>query len=324
MNTMSLRSSTILVLAISGIAGCGANSAVPTTLPPSVMAANFPDTGLPHHKTFKYTGKVQSFVVPAHVTSLSVDVRGAAGGGTSYGGHDYFGRGGRVFALIPVRPHEELYVFVGGEGSAKSGGFNGGGNSGPGGGSYGGGGGSDIRHRLGLSTRLVAAAGGGGEGSDNRQPGGNGGGKNGENGGSYCYTSTSGCGNGGGGGGGMQTAGGYGGSAGGAGSSRQGHPGSAGVLGSGGNGGAGGCTSSSSRCDCGYANGCPGAGGGGGYYGGGGGGGGAADVNFESYSTFGGGGGGGSSWAESKAVNVKMWTGWNAAIGSGLVVLNWR
>jgi hypothetical protein len=112
-----------------------------------------------HNKTFYYTGGQQSFKVPRGVTAIDIVARGAAGGG------DYFGRGGRVHAIIPVQPGETLYVFVGGKGSSASGGFNGGGNPGAGGVSNGGGGASDVREGgSSVSDRVLVGAGGGGEG----------------------------------------------------------------------------------------------------------------------------------------------------------------
>ena len=95
-------------------------------------------------QTFSYTGSEQSFDVPARVTQLTVVALGASGVGADSGS-----KGGRVYAVIPVTPGERLAVFVGGEGSGTSGGFNGGGNGGDGGSyysnAYGGGGASDVR-----------------------------------------------------------------------------------------------------------------------------------------------------------------------------------
>ena len=319
---MRLLQSALFTLAAFAIAGCGANSNVAGALPVDIAVTHAGNAKPSGHKTFRYNGKVQVFAVPAHVTSMSVDIRGAAGGGkSSYAG---IGLGGRIVAVIPVRPHEELYVFVGSQGLKTSGGFNGGGNPGAGGGSDGGGGASDVRKGLSLRDRLVVGAGGGGEGNYETETGGDGGGLTGGDGGSYCYSYTDSCGgNGGGDGGGTQSAGGSGGTAGGAGTggSAPGKPGAAGVLGSGGNGGAAGCGYTSGLCRCGYSDGCPGAGGGGGFYGGGGGGGGAGTFGSQ-YGGLGAGGGGGSSWAEARATDVRTWTGWSSA-NDGLVIIKW-
>ena len=223
--------------------------------------------------TFNYTGAQQTWVVPAGVTSITVDVRGA-GGVSIGGGNNSGGSGGCVQTTISVTPGETLYIYVGGgQGAVPIGGFNGGGNGGdcPGGfkcaGSvgYGGSGASDIRKGgTALSNRVVVAAGGGGTGGGPGGAGGGGGGLIGENGsrgiGFVC--------GGGMGGGGTQSSGGA----------------LNGGLGIGGRG-YDGCGASDD-----YPNGSGGGGGGGGYYGGGGGDGGAEGA-------VGSGGGGGSSYA---------------------------
>lgn len=189
-------------------------------------------------ETFNDTGGQQQWIVPAGVTSIQVDVRGAQGGSGSGNGGGGGGKGARVRTTLSVTPGETLYVYVGGQN-----GYNGGG----GGGSYGaypggdGGGASDIRQGgTTLSNRVVVAGGGGGGGGGAGVPGGEGGngGYNGGGGGSYS------------GGGGTQSAGGAGNGG-----------GSTGDSGSGGSGGV---------CDYfdGYSS---GGGGGGGFYGGGGG-----------------------------------------------------
>ncbi|MBL8923679.1 MAG: hypothetical protein JNJ54_32795 [Myxococcaceae bacterium] len=124
--------------------------------------------------TLNYTGGAQSFIVPACVTAITVDARGAAGGngwnvdsGGSAKGTG--GRGGRVQATFTVTPGEVLSVYVGGVGQNAttvpgSGGFNGGGNGGnsPFGYAGGGGGGAtDVRRGTGLSNRILVAGGGG-------------------------------------------------------------------------------------------------------------------------------------------------------------------
>ena len=316
----------LLMVALAINAGCAVNSASTTIPQGSVAAIDASAAVSPYIKTFRYTGKVQTFVVPKHVTSLTVIALGAAGGGVKctrpscYNHRDLFGRGGRIYALIPVRSREELYVYVGGAGTSSSGGFNGGGDPGYGGGAYGGGG-SDIRRGLNVRGRLIVAAGGGGQGTSNDSVGGDGGGKTGGDGGMYCYSSYR-CYGGAGGFGGTQTGGGAGGA--GQGGSEPGQPGASGTLANGGSGGAGGCYYYSPSCLCtGYADGCPGGGGGGGYYGGGGGGGGRGEY-ASIYGYPGGGGGGGSSWAETRAVNVKTWSGWSTATDNGLIVIKWR
>ena len=295
---------------------------------PMLGGVNSSDRAPTGNKTFKYTGAEQSFKVPAGVTKTTVVARGAAGGGAS--GTDsgypyqYFGRGGRVYAIIPVKTGQTLYVFVGGQGSEAAGGFNSGGNPGPGGGSYGGGGASDVRQGGdSLNDRIVVAGGGGGQGGSRDAVGGRGGGAIGGSGGSYCYRGSS-CIGGGPGTGGTQNLGGSGGEGGNSGSSyERGQAGTSGTFGSGGSGGSGGCYYGSGNCGCSYANGCPGAGGGGGYYGGGGGGGGAGEY-ASIYGGPGGGGGGGSSYIEPSAIKFHSWQGWKKATTNGLVVFSWK
>jgi len=126
--------------------------------------------------TFDYTGAMQTFVVPAGVTEVQFDVKGAEGGDVlgvtvGWGGTTTIdadaGNGGRVTGLLPVTPGETLYLFVGGEGVLLDGGYNGGGDAASCGGSEviasGGGGASDIRQGgTSFADRTVVAGGGGG------------------------------------------------------------------------------------------------------------------------------------------------------------------
>lgn len=144
--------------------------------------------------TFNYTGGVQTYTVPAGVTSIIVDVYGAQGGFGYNVPSVTPGLGGRVQAVVPVTPLEVLNIYVGGQGGpggttvGGTAGYNGGGTGGgwAGGRSGGGGGGaSDIRQGgTALSNRVVIAAGGGGTGVNHASgdAGGNGGGLTGSNG----------------------------------------------------------------------------------------------------------------------------------------------
>ncbi len=129
------------------------------------------------NKTFNYTGAAQTFTVPAGVTSLIADLKGAAGGrAASFDGYPYGypGYGGRVEATIPVTPGQVLTFYIGGSGhdgtatTSGNGGYNGGGKGGSLPNQYtggGGGGASDIRIAPGtLNDRIVVAGGGGGSG----------------------------------------------------------------------------------------------------------------------------------------------------------------
>jgi hypothetical protein len=128
-----------------------------------------------HSKTFGFTGAEQTFIVPKHVSAITITAYGASGGGDKNG----VGNGGLIEARISVTSDEKLAVLVGGEGrkgykgSSGSGGFNGGAAGGEGGyttgsdnGGDGGGGASDVRQNGdALKNRVVIAGGGGGRGS---------------------------------------------------------------------------------------------------------------------------------------------------------------
>ncbi len=236
------------------IANCG-----PPPPPPP------PPCGTP--TTFNFTGGLQNFVVPAGVTSLTVVVEGAQGGGA--GG----GSGAIVTGSITVVPGQTLQVMVGGQGNCPGAGFGGGGSgqnsSIAGYQGCGGGGASYVAAPPGgMGNALIVAAGGGGEGGGD----------------DYGLGGVGGCGNGGNGtspfgiGGSGATTG-----AGGAGGPPWTAGGGTGQNGSFGQGGAGGVD-----VNFGFA---PGGGGGGGYYGGGGGG----SDNINGTTFIGGGGGGGGS-----------------------------
>lgn len=113
------------------------------------------------NQVFTFTGAQQSFTVPAGVTSITVDAYGAQGGSNSPSTNINFG--GYVQATLAVTPGSVIYVNVGEQPSALTGGWNGGGDGEVGG--KGGGGASDIR--IGgttLNDRMVVAGGAGGGG----------------------------------------------------------------------------------------------------------------------------------------------------------------
>ena len=292
---------------------------------PGVLAPNNPSVRT-RQKTFHYTGKGQTFIVPAGVTKITITADGASGADTSYGTG---GLGGLVTATVTVTPDKALGVYVGGSGS--DGGFNGGG-TGNGSGSNAsamGGGASDVRNSV-TGRRIVLAGGGGGAGAPSgstdyggspapttdESSGGNGGGSkagDGRTGDTGSYRESG----GGGGDGGTQTAGGNGGD--GPGSHCSGDAGAAGIRLQGGGGGDG-CYDSGQG---------GGGGGGGGYFGGGGGGGSDESCGATYYGEYhycawggGGGGGGGSSYIETGATDIKNVRG-GAPAGDGLVVISW-
>ncbi len=142
---------------------------------------------------FSYTGSMQSFTVPAGVTSVTIEAWGAQGWSGTYSG----GKGGYAKGTLAVTPGQTLYIFVGGQGTVAIGegvpsgaGWNGGGlgqtnasitSAG------GGGGASDVRAGgTALGNRVIVAAGGGGSTNNSSCYGGDGGGLTGaKGGGSY-------------------------------------------------------------------------------------------------------------------------------------------
>ncbi len=235
--------------------------------------------------TFSYTGSVQTFVVPACGTTLTIDATGAQGGNSFNHNNSLGGKGGHVQSKLIVPPGATLYLTVGEMPVERDGGFGGGGDGvqDPGQPTWigaGGGGASDIRlSGQSLSDRILVAAGGGGACPNTPSDfGGVGGGLNGGSGNSNSPGSE--------GKGASQ-------SAGGAGGTRSGYlPGQQGSSGQGGKAGAN----------------TAGGGGGGGWFGGGGG----------SW----GGGGGGSSWVKPDiSSNVTNTPGYNS--GHGKIVVSW-
>ncbi|MCW3123742.1 MAG: surface protein [Flavipsychrobacter sp.] len=243
-----------------------------TLLSVVILAANsaFAQPAWTGTVTFNYSGNVQTYVIPAGVDSVRINVQGAVGGknGDVSTHFNVPGSGVCAAATYSVAPGFSTYVYVGGKGgdggltssSFTPGGFNGGGRGGfltSSVGAGGGGGGSDVRFGgTSLANRVIVGAGGGGSGSGvcgaRYEDGGNGGGLTGTTGSTTVgFGTCSALGAASGGGGGTQIAGGA------AGFCTTCGGGAAGAGGS----GVGGDGASSS----------PGGGGGGGYYGGGGG-----------------------------------------------------
>ena len=260
---------------------------------------NINNTATSTTSSFSYTGALQTFEVPAGVTSINADGIGAAGGHGYSDDYGIGGLGGQLIANLTTIPGEILNIYVGGIGkdgwNMGIGGFNGGGtNPGAGGG---GGGGTDIRQGgVDLNNRIFVVGGGGGGGAQIRRGnnggnGGNGGGLIGQNGFIGIGSSSSG------GGGGTQNQGG----------AKGGNDnGTAGDLWIGGNGG-GSISTTIERVQR------SGGGGGGGYYGGGGG---------ENGNGLGGGGGGGGSSYSSGTITTNT-QGYSSATGDGSLVLSY-
>ena len=243
-----------------GMSSSGANIAFTPTATTTYYAESYAIGTV----TLNYTGAIQTYTVLGGVTTLTIDARGAQGGGSGAGPG---GLGGRAIGIMTVTPGEVLNIYVGGAGIyttiSATGGFNGGGGVNASGSAGTGGGGSDIRRGISLANRVIVAGGGGGGSAyvgENRI-GGAGGGLIGGTGTSWTSWPISG------GVGGSQISGGA------AGVSCC-HVSTAGTLGNGGNG---------------AGDGAGGGGGGGGYYGGGGGlfgAGGGGSSYFDSGTTF--------------------------------------
>ncbi len=273
--------------------------------------------------TFNFTGALQTFTVPCGVDSVFIQAWGAQGAAGTNGGQGSIGGagglGGYAEGSLNVVPGQTLFVYVGGQGAAPTGGFNGGAN----GGSQnagGGGGASDVRvNSTNAADRVIVAGGGGGGGragceSTTNIVGGTGGSGGGGNGGNGTDAPTSG-GVAGGGQGGVGTVGGA------AGAGCSGFLGAPGIAAVGETGGAGG---NGQSCCCFSFGSIPaGGGGGGGFAGGGGGGGGSAGtVNCSGNDKgAGGGGAGGTSYVGGLTVAGPMTSGiW---LGNGQVIFSW-
>ena len=183
----------------------------------------------PVTQTFAYTGSAQTFVIPACVGQMTIEVWGAEGGGSGISGNSlsgFGGKGGYAYGLLNATSGSTLNIYVGGYGQSSTsgvaaGGFNGGGSgyaSSSGEPGNGGGGATDVRlNGSSYSNRIIIAGGGGGGGEDAGDSFGNGGGINGVGynttydasqtaagaGGGLGYGGTTGFGDGGGGGGGL-------------------------------------------------------------------------------------------------------------------------
>lgn len=114
----------------------------------------------PTSATFSYTGRVDSFQVPAGVSSITATAKGAQGASVDNGAG---GKGGKVQATLAVTPGQNLSVYVGGQGGWNGGAAGGGGSIGGKTGGTGGGA-TDIRLSSAASSRIIVAGGGGGGG----------------------------------------------------------------------------------------------------------------------------------------------------------------
>jgi hypothetical protein len=286
------------------------------------LAACFAGVNAQSVVNFSFTGAPQSFTVPNCVNTLTITCRGAQGGSGATGGSasngGTGGLGANAIGVLTVTPGQVLSLYVGGQGTIATGGFNGGGNGGNQN-AGGGGGATDVRvGGMNLSNRAIVAAGGGGGGRGGCEAataiGGNGGNSagNGLTGvypGTLAITVAN---------GGAGATGTVAGAAGVGCSGFLGQPGTNGILGVGGNGG------NAQTCCCFNALSNPGGGGGGGgYFGGGGGGGGSAGTIACAENNKGGGGGGagGTNYFDASVTGTAVTNG--TVTGNGQIIIQY-
>lgn len=119
------------------------NAVVSFTAPTSVYSC----TVTPITVTYNYTGSLQTFTVPAGVTSINIDATGAQGGSINVSCTATGGLGARMIGDVAVTPGEVITILVGQQGFTN--------------GSDAGGGGGSFVVRAG-NIPLVVAGGGGG------------------------------------------------------------------------------------------------------------------------------------------------------------------
>lgn len=136
---------------------------------------------VPQQYTFSYTGADQTLTVPAGVTSISVDLRGAGGGNTGNAGVG--GTGGKTVGTLAVTAGQVYKIVVGQAGKLTTGSsYGGGGYYTAGNGNGGGGGGYTGIFLTSVSqANAKAIAGAGGGGAYGGASGGSGGGSTGGN-----------------------------------------------------------------------------------------------------------------------------------------------
>ncbi len=162
--------STAALLVVAGL--CAAGTALGQTPAPEPGPEPGPGDTTYAPRTFHCTGATQTYVVPAGVTELYADVRGAPGAGAENDAGGTGGPGGRVVAAVAVTPGQTLTVDVGcpGEGSHGGWGWSRGGEGDTAANTLaangGGGGGSSAVLAPGAEILVVAGGGGGGGGNN--------------------------------------------------------------------------------------------------------------------------------------------------------------
>ena len=79
---------------------------IPPTLPPTPSPTPSPTNT---QKIFYFTGRVQNYSVPMHLTFVTITAKGAKGGSASYPG-GYGGYGGTIVCTVHVTPNQTLFI----------------------------------------------------------------------------------------------------------------------------------------------------------------------------------------------------------------------
>ncbi len=110
--------------------------------------------------TYNYTGAMDTYTVPAGVTSIHIETWGAQGNGGTGAGGGVAGLGGYAEGDLTVTGGQVINLYVGGQNGYNGGGIGGNINAGNGGGA------SDVRvGGVTLGDRIIVAGGGGGGGA---------------------------------------------------------------------------------------------------------------------------------------------------------------
>ncbi|MEI6576037.1 MAG: Ig-like domain-containing protein [Bacteroidota bacterium] len=147
-NLLPVTNYIVMAIECNGVAGSMAYfTSSATNNPKSFVTAS--------SNTFSYTGSITNYIVPAGVTTITVDAYGAQGGHDYCStGYNYGGLGARMKGTFTVTPGNTIQLLVGGTG----------GNSALTCSRGGGGGGGTFVYNLSTTTLLIAAGGGGGAG----------------------------------------------------------------------------------------------------------------------------------------------------------------
>ena len=96
-----------------GTVPSGVNFPVTPAITTTYYAENAGPGGPGGSQTFNYTGSIQTFTVPAGVTSITMEARGAQGGSINVNCVASGGLGARMIGDVAVTPGEVISVLVG-------------------------------------------------------------------------------------------------------------------------------------------------------------------------------------------------------------------